>query len=320
MTASVQLRRLLAVLPELADGEERSYSQIAERVGAGWEVIRDDLHALSERQSAPGGFVEGVQLYFGERGVRALSAHFHRPMRLTVGELSALELGLAMIRAERPPEEHRAIERARERLRKVITNTADAEPMIAARHAQAAAGDSLYLARVSDALRRGRKVRLDYRGRGRDEVSTRTICPFGLVASKGMWYIVAHCEASAGVRIFRLDRIEGAALTDEPFDRPTGFSVDDVVRDGKVFLAESPPGSMSVRYSPRIARWIGERERGVVEEDGAIVVEHPVADVEWAVRHVLQYGPDAEIVEPAELREEIARRLREILDLAARER
>jgi predicted DNA-binding transcriptional regulator YafY len=38
-------------------------------------------------------------------------------------------------------------------------------------------------------------------------------------------------------------------------------------------------------------------------------VEHPLADTDWAVRHVLQYGPDAEVLEPAAVREEIVRRL-----------
>ena len=312
MSTSAQLIRLLAVLPELADGEERSYESIAERVGADWETIRDDLHALSDRQNAPGGFIEGVQLYFGEKGVRAFSAHFQRPMRLTVGELSALELGLAMIRAERAPEEHRAIERARDRLRSLIMESATEAPVLARRHAQAAAGDSLYLARVSDAVRRGRKVRLDYHGRGREPVSSRVICPFGMVASSGMWYVVAHCDASEGIRIFRLDRIEGVELLDEPFERPAGFSVDEVVKDGRVFHGE-PPASMRVRYSPHIARWIAEREVGTEQPDGAFDVEHPVADREWAIRHVLQYGPDAEILEPGEMRDEIAARLRQIL-------
>ena len=32
-------------------------------------------------------------------------------------------------------------------------------------------------------------------------------------------------------------------------------------------------------------------------------MEHPVADDSWAVRHVLQYGPDAEVLAPESLRE-----------------
>jgi hypothetical protein len=33
--------------------------------------------------------------------------------------------------------------------------------------------------------------------------------------------------------------------------------------------------------------------------DGSLVVEHRMADAEWAVRHVLQYGADAEVLAPA---------------------
>jgi predicted DNA-binding transcriptional regulator YafY len=66
---------------------------------------------------------------------------------------------------------------------------------------------------------------------------------------------------------------------------------------------------MRVRYSPRVARWIAEREGVAVEADGSLTLDHPLADVQWGVRHVLQYGPDAEVLEPPEVREEIVARL-----------
>ena len=44
-------------------------------------------------------------------------------------------------------------------------------------------------------------------------------------------------------------------------------------------------------------------------EDGSLVMEHPLADPDWAVRHVLQYGPDATVLDPPEIREAICRRL-----------
>ena len=64
-----------------------------------------------------------------------------------------------------------------------------------------------------------------------------------------------------------------------------------------------------VRYSPRVARWIAEREGKRVADDGCVVVEYPLADLRWAVRHVLQYGPDAEVLSPPRVRDEIRRRL-----------
>ena len=68
-------------------------------------------------------------------------------------------------------------------------------------------------------------------------------------------------------------------------------------------------GTLRVRYSPKVARWIAEREGKPIDADGSLTLEHPLADTDWAVRHVLQYGPDAEVLEPAAVREEIVRRL-----------
>jgi predicted DNA-binding transcriptional regulator YafY len=43
--------------------------------------------------------------------------------------------------------------------------------------------------------------------------------------------------------------------------------------------------------------------------DGSLVLDHPLADQDWAVRHVLQYGPEAEVLEPAEVRQAVVARL-----------
>ena len=59
---------------------------------------------------------------------------------------------------------------------------------------------------------------------------------------------------------------------------------------------------MPVRYGPRIARWLLERGAGEADDDGSVVVTHEVADPRWLVRHVLQYGPDAEVLEREEVR------------------
>ena len=66
---------------------------------------------------------------------------------------------------------------------------------------------------------------------------------------------------------------------------------------------------MRIRYSAKIARWIAEREGTPVTSDGSLTLEHPLADPAWAVRHVLQYGPDAEILAPESLRQAVRERL-----------
>ena len=140
-------------------------------------------------------------------------------------------------------------------------------------------------------------MRLTYRKGGEETASHRVICPYAIVFTSGMWYAVAHCESSDGVRFFRLDRVDDVELLEARYTRPRGFSVEDVMADGKAFHAEGAR-TLRLRYSPAIARWIAEREGKTPAEDGSLVIDHPLADTDWAVRHVLQYGPDVPCSSP----------------------
>ena len=101
-------------------------------------------------------------------------------------------------------------------------------------------------------------------------------------------------------------------VLDERYRIPPGLSVEKLTVAGKPFYAENAR-VMTVRYSPRIARWIAEREQVPLAEDGSLTLDHPMADTDWAVRHVLQYGPDAEVIAPVEVREKIRTRLASLL-------
>ena len=308
-SAADQLRRILHLIPHLADGEAHAFDEVARRAGMDRAMILGDIQSISERFEAPGGFVEGLQIYVDADELTLVPNHFLRPMRLTRSELLALELGLAMIRAERPPEEHGAIDGARARLRTVIARLPDEQFAEDCRLASLSpAGDLEHLRLLRDAFRARRKIRLGYRKGSEEEASTRVVCPYGIVFAGAMWYAVAYCESSEGLRVFRLDRVESVEPLEARFESPRGFSVDQVVRDGRAFRAEKS-GTLRVRYSPRIARWIAEREAKPLDADGSLTLEHPLADSDWAVRHVLQYGPDATVLSPPEVKAELVRRL-----------
>ena len=120
VNAAAQLRRLLNLIPHLTDGETHLVEDVARRTDVDAKTVLMDLKSLAGRFDDPGGFVEGVQIFLESERMSLRSDHFNRPMRLTAPELCALELGLAMLRAERPKEEHAAIDRARARLRQTL--------------------------------------------------------------------------------------------------------------------------------------------------------------------------------------------------------
>jgi predicted DNA-binding transcriptional regulator YafY len=310
-TARAQLGRILDLIPRLADDRRHAIATVARQAGTSREQLLRDLRALAERDQDPAGFVEGVEVYIDGESVLLHSQHFLRPMRLTLAELAALELGLAMLERERPPEEIAPIRSARERLRMVITRLpADSAPL--REGAAAATVDPAVLALLRRAAQSRHKVRIDYQSGNAKGPGRRIACPYGLVATRGMWYLVAHCEKGEGLRFFRADRISKVELQDDRFSLPADFSIDAVLQDGVAFRAEQA-AVLTVRYSARIARWIAERAGVPVAADGSLTMEHPLADTGWAARHVLQYGPDAEVIAPPEARAEVLRRLTEIL-------
>jgi proteasome accessory factor C len=124
----------------------------------------------------------------------------------------------------------------------------------------------------------------------------------------GAWYIIAYCEYAKDIRFFRLDRIEAVQPTNQSFKPPASETINKFVADGRL-LRTDDVGTVTVKYSPRIARWIAERLGKTIEDGKPLVIEHPLADLDWAIRHILQYGPDAEVIAPQSVREVLRERL-----------
>lgn len=315
ISSAEQLRRILQLIPSVADGAEHSIQSVVERLGLkNADELMGDLGSLVERFDSGEGFSNGIQICLDDSSVSVFAPHFLRPMRLTMAELCTLELGLAIIRAERLPDEHGVIEQARARLKAAITTLPENDMREGVMEANIAAtgGNLAHLSTLRSAHTNSRKVTLTYRSAEAEESRGRTICPYRFVFSSGMWYIVARCEKSNEVRSFRLDRIEDAILTDVTYDKPSADVMRNLVDDAKPLHGTSNM-TMRIRYSPRIARWIAEREGAELADDKSLTLEHPVHDLGWAVRHALQYGPDATVEAPEELRCLITRRLREMV-------
>lgn len=306
-TAAQQLKRVLAIIPKFADDEEHPLVEIAALLDTTVAQLVKDIASVAERFDVAG-FVESVRIHISADTASMTASEFHRPMRLTMPELCALELGLAMLRLERTPTEQQAIDKAIERLREAITRLPANEAHEGLRDANLLGAANLeHLALLRAAARNNRKVRISYRAGGATESTTREFNPYAVVYAEQMWYAVTVGSDDA-LRHYRLDRIEEAEMLDDTFEPDESVS-ERLSLAGRAF-ASSTDRRMTVRYSPRIARWVAERAGASLADDGSLTLEHPVADDAWAVRHVLQYGPEAEVLGPPEMREIVANRLR----------
>src|SRR5205085_9703283 len=113
ISAHEQLRHVLSVIPHLADEQDHRISDVAKTVGISPADLLSVLTKVSERYDTPAGFVEGLSIYIeGDQTVSVFANHLHRPMRLTMPELCALELGRTVLRRERTPSPQAPIQRA----------------------------------------------------------------------------------------------------------------------------------------------------------------------------------------------------------------
>ena len=304
--ASSQFSRLMTVIPHLLDDQEHRLDDVAAQTGVSRDQLFDDLVSMTQRFDVAG-FVDSMVVQVGPELVSMRTSDFHRPLRLTMPELCALELGLSMLRQERSPNEYAVIDRALVRLRAAITQLPVNDDHAELRHASLMpTGDPEHLALIREAVSAHRMIRIRYRSGRESTSSDRTICPYTLAHADHMWYVITVGDDDH-LRHYRLDRIEAVELLEACFESDDGIAAK-VRAHGRAFASETTR-RMTVRYSPKIARWIAEREAKSLAADGSLTIEHPVADETWAVRHVLQYGPEAEVIGPPEVRAMIRARL-----------
>jgi predicted DNA-binding transcriptional regulator YafY len=312
-TAAEQLERVLYVISAASGRAGRSLAELAEALGVEPSQVLRDLEDVTARAyyQKPG-TVDAFQILNDGRRVHIwTTGEFRRPVKLSPLEALALGLGFRVLASNATGSESRRAKLLAfaRRLEEAIAARAP-EELVRARERFAAdggaTGDGSVHAVLRHAAAERRRCRIVYLASGRARPDERVICPYQLAYADGTWYAIAYCTKREAVRLFRADRVVEAELVDGTFEVPGDFDLRDYIAGGRIYRAGEEVEAV-VRYSPRIARWV--RERGPVEEleDGSVAVRLRVADVHWLVRHVLHHGGEAEVVEPAELRLEVAR-------------
>jgi predicted DNA-binding transcriptional regulator YafY len=163
---------------------------------------------------------------------------------------------------------------------------------------------------LQDAVIGREKVRLSYRGRGRERTD-RLIDPWGLVDKDDVWYLVAGTEA--GPRTFRVDRIIAAEPTGQPADRPDDFTLaaawEQVV--GQVEQRRSRTWAtvlIETRFVPVLRKQFGRHCHPDADPAGDRSRVRLGAPTPLDIaRQLAGWGALVEVVEPASVQAELAR-------------
>jgi len=307
--------RMLAIMLHLQSRRYTRGEDLAERFEVSVRTVYRDVQALGEA----GVPVVATPGY----GYTLMPGYFLPPLMLTPDEAGAILLGAAFVAEQVDAPYRQAVETARQKIEKLLPDATRDEVEFLRDTlrfvARVAPPDPIIEARLSTlrrAIQRRQVLRLTYRAR-HGEPSARDVEPHGLISVGGRWIMAAYCRSRADMRHFRLDRIDAVAPTGERFARRTGYTVRRV--------KPMEPGREEVRvlFAPDVARWAREdRPMGFVTEEeqaeGVVMTLRP-REPRDLLPWLLSWGAAARVLDPPQLRQQLATEARALAALYCNE-
>jgi predicted DNA-binding transcriptional regulator YafY len=177
-----------------------------------------------------------------------------------------------------------------------------------------AADEVPFLQAVADAVWRGRALSVRYRRWKEPTDVDRRLEPYGVVLKAGRWYLVA---GPGSPRTYRVDQILRLTELEDEFAIPPSFELAAYWQRYKSeFLHRLYRGEATVRLSPTALSSLSGPETeavtrtGSTEPDGWTRAVLPVESADFTVRRFLALGPEIEVLDPPQLRSQLAAAIR----------
>lgn len=231
-------------------------------------------------------------------------------------ELVALDMGIRRAERDGAPHEVKALTALRDRLLATMPPSharraeSDAEAVLEAHGFASRPGPRIKVApmvleTLVEALKGPFRLKILYRSPGDDPARERVVEPYGLLLGARR-YLVAR--EGGGLRHFRLDRMQHAALEPEIFERDPRFDL--AARAAKAFgsfHSEVEQAEVIWRFTPEAAGTAAEfifhpDQVTTREQDGALTVRFTASGWLEMAWHLYQWGDQVQVLAPAALR------------------
>lgn len=174
------------------------------------------------------------------------------------------------------------------------------------------------IADLQSALDQGRRIEIEYQKPGQDNAQTLEIDPYALFFRDGFLYLDAYSLTSKEVRTFRVSRIKSLRFTSLFFKAPRkGYSHVSRYQNAFGVFADGPLEQVTVLFTKKARPYIEEvvwhQSQTITPQDNGgilfkVLVAHPREVLWWCLR----WGDQAEIMEPAWLRQEAGEAVRKM--------
>lgn len=245
-------------------------------------------------------------------------------MSLSPEELAALDIAIEALKRSGLGVEADELLNLREKILALVPRSkaarleTDHEALLEAQGLAARPGprqriDRKIAAAIAEAIKACRLLEVDYQSRGDDGSRTRRLAPHGLLTGLRRYLVARPADDESGhMRLYVVENIRGARVTNEVFERDTSFNLQAFAnRAFGVFQNEAEFGEVVWWFSPKAAEHARSFEfhpRQVLEDkpDGSLVVRFEAAGHLEMAWHLYMWGDAVEVLAPARLREIVA--------------
>ncbi len=295
--------RVLTVLELLQSRPGLTGPEIAARLETDVRTVRRYITKLQD----VGIPVEANPGRFG--GYRLRPGFKLPPLLFSEHEAVAIALGLLAspwLEVDLPSE---AVEGALSKITRVLPDAvrervlAMSSAMILSSYRDESRPDASLLMLLSESAQGRSCVHLTYRS-DREEMTERTVEPYGVVGRQGKWYLIAWCRLRVDYRTFRLDRIRDAKPLTERFEKREDFDFHAYA----LRTLENYPVNfhLRVRFNAapeRVYDRIPASLGTITPTPEGLVLDWPIDDLDYGARYLLSRGVPFTLLDPPELRE-----------------
>ncbi|HET6604452.1 MAG TPA: YafY family protein [Xanthomonadaceae bacterium] len=287
-------------------------ARLKDELGCSRATLYRDIAFLRDALGAP---IESSEDPHGFRYDEVEGGRFELPgLWLSSEELHALLVAHQLLARTGPGVLDDAIEPLQERIEALLAEHAGGRRWPIERVRVIASGtrrlDQHVFRNVATAVLERRRLAFGYRARSTEATTTRRVSPQRLTHYRDNWYLDAWDHAREALRSFALDRMrEPKVLEEAAIDQPE-TELDEQLASSYGIFSGAPRGWATIRFSERAARWVADEhwhsaQQGQFLPDGRYELKLPYSDPKELLMDVLRYGPDAEVVSPPALREEV---------------
>lgn len=304
----MKINRLLEITIILLNRGSITARELADRFGVSIRTIYRDIEDLSS---------SGIPVYATQGaggGIRLLENYSINKTLISDRERESLIFALQQLQVTRYPE----VDSILEKLGTIFKT--NASELIQVDFSPWGSDPNQFnnLNNIKSAILNSVMVGFDY-VTARNERSRRMLEPLRLIYKGNAWYVWGWSVEREDYRTFRISRIRNLRLTDNRFDRGReripakgGQEADSDVDTA----SETPYVTTTVKFTDKVLSRLYDDyndDQMLDNHDGTYTVTMTFPLDEWVYGYLLSFGPEAQVLGPDFLREEIAARVRKML-------